>query len=249
MLIQIIVATVIVSLVSLLGIIFSYGKIKKFLHYFISFAAASLLGVAFFDLIPEGTEELIFLGIEVEIALLFVLIGVMLFFIVERFIHWHHCDKDDCHDKPAGFLILTGDFVHNFIDGILIAGAFLLNTFTGIMTTITVIIHEIPQEFGDFSVLIHSGFSKMKALKYNFFSALSAVLGGILGYFLFDSLGRITPYAVLIAAGGFIYVALSDIVPSMHKHKDKSNTVWLETLIFLVTLVGFYFFLGFMHSR
>ena len=249
-LLSIIIATVLVSLISLIGILFSYKKIKQFLHYFVSFAAASLLAVAFFDLIPEGSEKLLSSGTDIGIALVFVLIGILIFFTVERFIHWHHCDREDCHDTPAGFLILTGDFVHNFIDGILIAGAFLLDTFTGIMMTFTVIVHEIPQEFGDFSVLIHSGFSKKKALLYNFISALSAVLGGIIGFFMLDNASRFIPYAALIAAGGFIYIALSDIVPSMHKHKDRhAYVLWLEVIIFFATIVAFYFFLGFMHSH
>jgi len=241
MLIYIIIATILVSFV---GVLVSYKGIKRLLHYFISFAAGALLAVSFLDLIPHAAEEV---G-ELHVALPFVLAGIVLFFLVERFIHWHHCGHDDCHDKPAGLLILTGDFVHNFLDGILIAGAFLLDVRTGIATTLIVLLHEIPQEFGDFAVLIHSGYSKARALKLNFLSALSAVLGGIIGFVAFDLAESIVPFAVLMAAGGFIYVALSDIVPSMHKHKHSHATIWKETIIFILTMVAFYFFIGALHG-
>lgn len=182
-----------------------------------------------------------------DFAFIFVVIGIVLFFLVERFIHWHHCGKEDCHERPAGLLILTGDFVHNFLDGLLIAGAFLLDFTTGITTTVAVFLHEVPQELGDFSVLIHSGFSKKRALFLNFLSALSAVIGGIVGFFAFDYFHEITPFAVLIAAGGFLYIALSDIVPSLHKHKGEKYVIIIESLVFVLTIVGFWFFLGLLH--
>lgn len=242
LLFYIILATLIVSLTSFVGLLVTSKSIKKFLHYFISFAAGALLATSFLDLIPHATEEI---G-ELHEALLFVLGGIILFYVIERFIHWHHCGHDDCDAKPAGLLILTGDFVHNFLDGILIAGAFMLDVKTGIATTLIVLLHEIPQEFGDFAVLLHSGYSKLRALKLNFFSALSAVLGGIIGFVAFELAESIVPFAVLLAAGGFIYIALTDIVPSMHKH--KSRVVWKESLIFVLTMVVFYFFLGALHS-
>ncbi|MCF7798822.1 ZIP family metal transporter [Candidatus Woesearchaeota archaeon] len=246
MLLYIIIATILVSLVSFVGVLVSSKGIKRFLHYFISFAAGALLAVSFLDLIPHAAEEI---G-EFHDAAPFVLGGILLFFLVERFIHWHHCGHDhgDCDQKPAGMLILTGDFVHNFLDGVLIAGAFLLDVRTGIATTLIVLLHEIPQEFGDFAVLIHSGYSRLRALKLNFLSALSAVLGGIIGFIAFDLAESIVPFAVLVAAGGFIYVALSDIVPSMHKHKQHHATVWKETAIFVLTMVAFYFFIGALHG-
>ena len=248
MLFNIIIATVIISLISLVGIIISYKKIKKFLHYFISFAAGVLIAVSFFDLIPEAMHKLEDAGIEHSELFLFIVVGIVLFFLIERMIHWHHCDKECCDAKPAGLLILTGDFVHNFLDGILIAGAFMLDFGTGVVTAITVAIHEIPQEFGDFAVLVHSGFTKKKALLLNFLSALSAVFGGILGYFLFDRLSGFIPFVVLITAGGFLYIALSDIVPAMHKHCKEKKVMLFETFIFVTTVVVFYFFLGMLHS-
>jgi len=247
MLLEIIIATLLVSLISFVGILVSSNAIKHFLHYFISFAAASLIAVAFFDLIPHSLKHLYEDGVGLDFSFIFVVIGVVSFFLIERFIHWHHCGKEDCHEKPTGLLILTGDFVHNFLDGILIAGAFLLDFYIGVTTTLAVIFHEIPQELGDFSVLIHSGYSKKKALLLNFFSALSAVLGGIAGFFAFDQFQQVIPYAVLIAAGGFLYISLSDIVPALHKHKNKKYVIFIESMIFVLTIVGFWFFLGFLH--
>ncbi len=246
MLLEIIIATLIISLISLVGVVISYKHIRRFLHYFISFAAGTLLAVSFFDLMPHALEES---AIDVEFGGLLIVTGIIIFFLVERFIHWHHCDKEQCEERTTGLLILTGDFVHNFLDGVLIAGAFMLDFTTGLVTTVTVAIHEIPQEFGDFAVLIHSGFNKAKALMLNFLSALSAVIGGILGYFMFNKVEMITPFAVLITSGGFIYIALTDIVPSMHNHSKDRSVLFIETIIFVVTIIAFYFFLGMLHHH
>ncbi len=254
MLIYIIIATTIISLVSFVGLLFLSSSVKKYLHYLISFSAATLLSVAFFDLLPESLEELQVAGVDLHEGLLVVLAGVLLFFIIERFIHWHHCDTCVGHDhdhkhshhthKPAGILVLAGDFIHNFIDGLVIAGAFLLDLRVGIVTTISIFAHEIPQEIGDFSVLLHSGYTKVKALLYNFYSALASVIGGVVGYFAFTTLEFVIPYVVAIAAGGFVYIALTHIVPALHNHKDSKKTVVIESAIFFCTLVLFYFLLA-----
>jgi zinc and cadmium transporter len=243
MLLYILSATIIVSLISLIGLITVGKKIEKFLHYFIAFAAGTLISASFFDLIPHALEEI---GIHMHDSLIFVVLGIIIFFLIETFIHWHHCGCGHCQKKPAGVLIFTGDFVHNFIDGLLIAGAFMLNIWTGIITTLIVMIHEIPQEFGDFAVLLNSGYKKLQALKINFISALSAVLGGILGFFMFEKIESIVPYMVLIAAGGFLYIALSDIIPEMHEGENKKRRIY-EALIFIITLIGMKFFLEFLH--
>ncbi len=254
MLLEIIVATLIVSLISFVGIVISNKHIDRFLHYLISFAAATLIAVVFFDLIPEAFENLS--PGEISSSLLYVVFGIVLFFLIETFLHWHHCGEAECedhnhekhsHTHPAGSLILGGDFFHNFFDGVLIAGAFLLNYTTGIFVTLSVIIHEIPHEVGNFAVLIHSGFKKRKALLFNFYSALAAVLGGVLGYFILDSLTSVLPYVVLISAGGLLYIALSDIVPSMHEHLKEKGTTFIETLVFILTLVAFKFLLSAFH--
>jgi zinc and cadmium transporter len=247
MFIEIIIATLLVSLISFVGIILSYEKIKRFMHYFISFAAGIIIAFAFFDLIPESLDALGLQKVSVEFSMLFIVGGVLLFFLIESFMHWHHCGKDDDHDKPHGKLVLVGASVHNFIDGLLIAGAFIVGTPAGIITTLLVMIHEIPHEFGHFAVLIHSGMTKSKALWLNFLSALLAIAGGIMGFFIFDAVHTLAPYALLVTAGGFLYVALSDIVPSLHQHETNRKMIFLESLIFLATIVGAYFFLQLMH--
>ncbi|MCA9477686.1 MAG: ZIP family metal transporter [Nanoarchaeota archaeon] len=251
MLLAIIIATVIISLMSFVGIFFLSERVKQFLHYLVSFAAGTLLAVAFFDLIPESLEHFLELGIDLHESIIIVLAGVLIFFLIERFIHWHHCDSCTDHDhhhdhkhKTAGFLVLAGDFVHNFVDGVLVAGAFLLDFHIGIVTTLSIVAHEIPQEIGDFSILLHSGYTKAKALLYNFYSALSAVLGGVIGYFALSAVQSIVPFVVAIAAGGFIYIALTHIVPALHSHKHNRKTIFIETLIFFSTIVVFYFLLA-----
>ncbi|NCN51767.1 ZIP family metal transporter [archaeon] len=245
MLVEIIIATFVVSLVSFIGILISNKHIHKFIHYMISFAAASLISVVFFDLIPESFSEIP--SGEVAFSLIYIVIGIVSFFLIETFLHWHHCGKEHTHTKPEGALILGGDFFHNFFDGILIAGAFLLNYSTGILVTFSVLVHEIPHEVGNFAVLIHSGFKKNKALLLNFYSALSAVLGGVLGYFVLEKISFVIPYVVLISAGGLLYIALSDIVPSMHEHLKESKTGVIETIVFVLTIALFKIFFVLFH--
>lgn len=251
MLLYIIIATVIVSLISLVGLFLVSDKIKKYVHYLISFSAATLLAVAFFGLLPTSLEHFADAGIDIHEGLLYVFIGVLLFFFMERVIHWHHCDtciKEGHEHEATAMMILVGDFIHNFVDGIMIAGAFLLDVRAGVITTFSIIAHEIPQEVGDFSVLIHSGYSKFKALLFNFYSSLSAILGGVLGYFAFTAVEGIVPYATAIAGGGFIYVSLSHIVPALHEHKQSKHIIFIETVIFMVTLILFYLLLS-SHSH
>lgn len=241
MLLQIIIATVLVSLISLVGLFIAGDKVKKYLKYFIAFATGTLIAASFFDLIPEALEK-----VPLGDGLSVVVFGILLFFLIETFLHWHHCGSDDSDKKPVGVLIFAGDFVHNFVDGLLIASAFLLDFSTGLLTTFIVMVHEIPQEVGDFSILIHSGYKKRQALKINFISALSAVIGGIVGFFIFDAVASLTPYAVLVAAGGFLYIALTDIIPELHGTKEGVKKIY-ESLIFIVTVVFMKFLLGFLH--
>ncbi|MBD3209437.1 ZIP family metal transporter [Candidatus Woesearchaeota archaeon] len=240
MLLAVIISTVIISLISLVGLFLAAKRVQRWIHYFISFAAGTLLAVSFFDLIPESLHAFEEAGVHGREALLFVLVGIALFFIIERFIHWHHCGKNDCDERPAGLLILTGDFIHNFLDGVLIASAYLLDFRAGLLATISIIAHEIPQEIGDFSVLLHAGYTKAKALLLNFYSALSAVIGGVVGYFLFSAVEIVIPFVVAVAAGGFIYIALTDIVPALHRHKRERWVSVVETAVFLLTIVVFW---------
>jgi len=145
----------------------------------------------------------------------------VLFLLVEKVLHWRHCHKGDCGIHTFGPINLIGDSIHNFIDGLIIAATFLVDINLGIATTIAIAFHEIPQEIGDFAILLHSGMTKMKALLLNFASALMAVLGGIIGYFFFTNLEFILPYVIGIAAGGFIYIAGVDLFPILHKEKIR----------------------------
>jgi zinc and cadmium transporter len=234
-LLYIILATTLVSAVAFIGIIslaFSKALLDRLLLCLVALAAGGLMGGAFFHLIPEALHGLEELGKGHEGASLlfvFVVIGFCLFFLIEQFLHWHHHHhtNHDCKacdykkKKPLAYLILIGDGVHNFIDGIVIAASFVVSPFAGIVTTIAVALHEIPQEIGDFGVLVHSGFSRSKALLFNFLSALTAVFGGVVGYLFMGQLEGVIVYVLPLAAGGFLYLAASDLIPEI-KHGDKT---------------------------
>lgn len=229
-------SVIIVSLISLIGV-FTFSikekKLRKFLLFFVAFAAGTLLAASFLHMIPESIEHL---GEETPF---YVLVGILFFFIIESFIHWHHCLKEKCEvypKKSVGILNLIGDAIHNFIDGVIIAAAYLVSIPVGIAATIAVLFHEIPQELGDFAVLLHSGFSKKKALLFNFLSALTAVLGMLVGFFFLQSFHEYLPYVISIGAGGFIYIALADLFPEIHKERDLKKLV-MQTLSVIVGIL------------
>ncbi len=237
MLINILVSVLIVSLISLIGIFtlsLSNKLLKKSLLFLVSFAAGALFGDVFIHLLPELTEEIGF-NLTVTFSLL---AGILIFFILEKFLHWHHCHDKDCkvHNKPLAFMNLAGDALHNFIDGILIAGSYLVSIPLGIATTIAVIFHEIPQEIGDFGVLLHSGFSKAKALGFNFLISLTAFLGAILTFFIGPLIENFTSYIIPLTAGGFLYIAGSDLIPELHKETKISSSI----LQFLGIILGIF---------
>jgi len=237
-------ATLIISLMSFVAAWFLRHKVTKYLHYLITFAAGVLLASAFLDLMPEGLHD-----VDLHLGLLFVLIGIILFFLIERFIHWHHCGKHDCHRESLGKLNLIGDSIHNFLDGIIIAGSFLINPLTGIFTSIAIVAHELPQEIGDYSILIHSGYTHKNALKMNVLVSLTALIGGLFGFFLLSSFETFLPFLVLLTAGGFIYIALSDIFPDLHQHKEERKII-LEGIILILTLIVFWFLFSLLgHSH
>ncbi len=214
-------AVAITSLISLLGVlyfVFSKDVLTKLLPWLVAFAAGALLGTSFFDLIPESFAVL---G---ERASIYIVIGIMVFLVFEQVLHWHHERYHQCADcntkAVVGYSVLLGDSLHNFLDGILIASAFLTSIPIGISVTIAVILHEIPQELGDFAVLIHSGFNRTKALLFNFISALAALVGGVLGYFFLQKIEHIIPYVVAIGAGGLLYIALVDLFAELKTHKS-----------------------------
>ena len=217
------------------------------LPHLVSFAIGSMLGAAFLGLLPHALESQVDTH-ELFMALLFGLLG---FFVLEKLVLWRHCHSDHCEahgadtdghqhsHRAAGVLILVGDGTHNFVDGILIAAAFLTDIHLGIVTAMAIAAHEIPQEVGDFAVLLHSGFSRTKALVYNLISSLTTLVGGVLAYVSLADMQHIVPYVLAVAASSFIYVAVADLIPGLHKRAEFRHTLQQITLIGCGVLVIF----------
>jgi zinc and cadmium transporter len=229
-------STILISLISLIGLVaISFNKdfIKKILLILVSFAAGSMLGAAFFDTLPEAV------GIFGNNTFFYALGGILIFFVLERYIHWHHCHKTHAEIQPYTYLNLIGDGVHNFIDGSIIAASFLTNLQVGIISTMAIALHEIPQEIGDFGILIKGGLKPMKALFYNLLSALLCVIGGLITIFFANSFQNITPILLSIAGGGFIYLSLVDIVPDLHKETNMKRIILESFFLFMGILIIF----------
>ena len=211
-------------------------------HGLAAFAAGSLLGAAFLDLLPESFHHMEELGIqEAEGSVLFfVLVGILIFFLLERFIHWfhhHHRNHTDEGVKPIVPLIVFGDGVHNFIDGVVIAATFMVDIRLGIITTFAIVAHEVPQEIGDVGLLLHQGLKKSKVFLYNLFSQGMSVVGGVLTYFIGSSVEGVLPILLAVTSGFFIYIALSDLVPDIHNENKKGFAVMESGLLILGILV------------
>lgn len=232
------VSVLIVSSISFLGLLtisINTEKLKKILLYLVSFSAGALFGDVFIHLLPEIVEEVGF-GLRISV---YVMMGIGFFFIIEKFIHWRHChiphSKEHIH--PFAMMNLFGDGVHNFIDGIIIGASYLASIPVGIATTIAVILHEIPSEIGDFGVLMHGGFSKSKALFYNFITALTAVVGAVVSLVISSYVENFTTFLIPFAAGGFIYIAGSDLIPELHKEVEVKKSLLQFIAIVLGVLV------------
>jgi zinc and cadmium transporter len=215
----------------------------------ISYAVGTLLGAVFLDVLPEafGRAE------SLETMALTILGGILLFFVLEKLVLWRHCHVEQCeaHDPPlaphhdqgrSGTMIMIGDTFHNFVDGVLIAAAFLADRELGIVTAVAIIAHEIPQEVGDFLILLHSGFSKARALALNVLSSAAMVAGGALGYFALQGLERWIPPLLGFAAASMLYVSVADLIPGLHKRPELRATAQQVALIALgiatIWLVG-----------
>lgn len=225
------------SIVSLLGGVLLLLKQKvavKFSHYLLAFAAGVLLGAAFLDLLPEA-------GKMSQMAV----VGVLAFFLIERFIHHHQ--KHAGEGKQIVPLIVVGDSVHNFIDGVAIAASFLVSMPLGITTTIAVAAHEIPQEIADFGLMLHQGLKKKKVLLVNFFSALTALAGAIMTFFAREQIEGFLPAILGLTAGFFIYIAASDLIPEIH-NEDRKNVALIETLLLLGGVAVIYMAVWFIES-
>ncbi len=249
MLLIIIGATIIISLIALIGILLIFRKEQPSSNFrpLISLAAGSLLAVAFLDLVPEAIEETAGL-FEPNLISGLILVSILVFFLFERTLHWHHCsdpyhpDKHRHDKKSLIYLNLTGDAIHNFIDGVLVAGAFLLDFQVGLTVTLAVILHEIPQEISDFGVLLYAGLSRNRAIIYNLGVALMAVMGAVTFYFLGENFKNIIPLMAAVAAGNFIYLATADLIPELHnetiRYKIVVHSVWLLVGVILIYAVG-----------
>ncbi len=203
--------------------------------YLLYLAGGTLLGAALLGLIPEAAETLC-----IHDVAMWVLGGIILFFILEKIILWRTCHNENCErqNHAAAPMIIIGDAIHNAIDGVVIAASFLTSVELGIFVTISVLLHEIPQELGDFGILLKSGYSRKKALFYNILSGSSAVVAGIAAYFLLDYVEAIIPYTIAIAAASFLYVALADLIPEMHKEtKPKESVIQIILIIIGIAII------------
>ncbi|MGQ9721383.1 MAG: ZIP family metal transporter [Candidatus Jordarchaeum sp.] len=244
----IVVSTVIISLLSLVGIVtlaLNKSLLDKILFFLIAFAAGALMGGAFFHILPESVEH----TEPLNFAILLI-VGFSIFFLLERVIYWRHCHEGVCDVHPFTYLNLFGDGIHNFIDGVLIAASYMLDINLGIVITLAVIAHEIPQEIGDYGILVYGGFERLKALGYNLLTALTAIIGALITYFVLQSsvvFGGYTSFVYSIlpfAAGGFIYIASSDLIPELHKEQNIKRSI--ASIVFF--LIGIILLLGIKYA-
>ncbi len=216
----------VVSVLSLTGILllsFREAIFRKCIPLFISIAVGALLGDAFIHLIPEAL-----VGSNTTIMSLLIIAGILLFFVLEKFLHWHHHGEDTeaSHIHPVGRLVLVSDIIHNFLDGVIIAASFMVSVPVGLATTLAVVLHEIPQEVGDFAVLLHAGYTKRRAFFLNFLTALSAFFGAALFLAIGEYAAPLTAYFIPLTAGGFIYIAVADLIPELQKTKRFRDSLY-----------------------
>jgi zinc and cadmium transporter len=229
-------SVVIVSLISLIGV-FSISidkkRLGKMLLFLVSFAAGALLGDAFLHLLPESVEA----GLKLN-ASVFILVGILAFFILEKIICWRHCHipTSEKHPHPVGMMNLVGDGFHNIMDGMIIGGSYLVSIPLGVSTTIAVILHEIPQEIGDFGILVHAGYSIRKALIFNFLSALTAVAGAMLTLIIGLKTQSVSTFLVPFTIGSFVYIATADLIPELKKETALKKS--LLQLLFILLGAG-----------
>lgn len=234
----IVLASIVGAVLSVLGAaLFALRLSQARIPALISYAIGALLGAVFLEILPHALEQ----APNTHLLTGVVLAGILAFFVLEKLVLWRHCHTEDCeaHDHPAatgdhgrsGTMIVIGDTIHNFVDGVLIAAAFLADTTLGLVTALAIIAHEIPQEVGDFLILLHSGFSKAKALAFNLVSSLATLLGGLLAYFALQELREWIPYLLGIAAASMIYVSVADLIPGLHKRPELGATLEQVLLI------------------
>ena len=225
-------------LAAALFLILSESLRNRLLPHLVSFATGALLGAAFLGLLPHALQSMS--ETDVHLIPMVVLFGLLGFFVLEKLVLWRHCHADHCEvhgpdqaqkDHSTGTMILIGDGLHNFLDGILIAGAFMTDIHLGVVTSLAVAAHEIPQEVGDFAVLLHSGFSRGRAFLYNILTSLTTVFGGLLAWVALQEMQAALPYVLAIAASSFIYIAVADLIPTLHQRVEGKATVQQVVLI------------------
>ncbi len=239
----IIISTFLVSLVSFIGVFtlsLKEKNLEKALFFLVSLSIGGLMGGAFLHLLPEAAEKF-----DNDEVFLYTLAGFFLFLIIEKIIHWRHCHKSHCPIHVFAYMNLIGDGIHNFIDGLIMAAGFIVSPGLGIASTVVIFLHEIPQEIGDFGVLVYGGFSRKKALIFNFLTALTAILGGVFGFYLLSFTEIASKFLLAFAAGGFLYIAASDLIPEIRKEVDIKKFLVNFGIIFLGILIMYFFkFLG-----
>lgn len=218
----ILLSTTLISLIAFIGVftLSLNGKLlRRILLALVSLSAGALMGGAFIHLLPESVENS---GPEM---IVFTLFGFVLFFIIEKVLFWRHCHDGKCDVHTFRYMNLIGDAVHNFIDGLILAVSFIVSVGLGVSATIAIAFHEIPQEIGDFGVLVYGGYKRRRALILNFATALTALLGGVVGYFISSHVGDVVDFLLPFAAGGFIYIAATDLVPEIKKEVDVKKSI------------------------
>jgi len=232
--------TIVNSLLGFAGVFSLWVReatLNKIVKILVAFSAGVLLGGGFFHLLAESLNRL-----SPTHALGIFIVGFLFFFVLEECLHWHHCEKCDVH--PYNYLMIVGDAIHNFIDGLVLAGSFMVSTSVGLVTSLMVIGHEFPQELGVFAVLVSGGFGKERAMLYSFLAQTTCILGGILGFLFVSKIEVVSTYLLPFAAGGFIYIAASDLIPGMHKAEGTEKIgsfVWLCLgLLFMIAIKIFF---------
>ena len=235
------ISVIIISLISLTGVFFLYikaSKLSRILLILVSFAVGALFGDVFIHLLPEMVEE----GGFTLTASFSILAGILVFFIIEKFVSWRHCHYTSTHHHrvhPLATMSLVGDGLHNLIDGMLIAGSYIVSFPLGVATTLAVLFHEIPQEIGDFAILLHAGMKKTKALMFNFLSALLAVVGAVVILLLSNASQQLS-FLIPFTAGGFIYIAGADLLPELHKCQFSAKSSVIQLIAMVLGILAMY---------
>jgi len=239
-------ASIVVSLISLIGVcslLLKEKLLSRILILLIGFSAGGLMGGALLHLLPESLEY----SHDSVKPFILVLLGFSIFFILEKYLYWRHCHEEKCKIHAFTYLNLIGDGIHNFIDGLIIGASFVVDINIGIVTTFAIIMHEIPQELGDFGVLLYGGFSKSKAVFFNFLSATTAILGTIFGYYFANKISGFSSMLLPVAAGGFIYIAACDLIPELHKQPGLRKAS--VSFVFFLLGIGLMFWLKIAHHH